>query len=296
VIFQNTGQPMAANAIMTATFQLGNSSAVRRRVTVLMQESDFSDLTACTFWLAPFQALATYTMRGFTTKAWTNATLSIYAASVGSETWTQVDNVTFERTPATAIGGTECVEPAAQPLVEPGPALPFHGLQMKPVIARGLLIGCMSFLMTACNSRLECDETMGGNEVSAIMSLKTIANAQAAYSSDCGNGGYTTSLRVLGEPPPGGTKAYLDPSLTQSENPEKRGYRFTLSAGAKSKAGPKDCHGHPTGQTFYATATPLKFYETGTRSFAMNQDVTVWMNGSSAAPIEPFSWPAVPVQ
>ncbi len=116
VIYQNTGQVMAANQIMTATFQLGNSSSVRKRVTVLLQESDFSDLTACTFWLAPNSPLRDFTMRGFATKAWTNATLAIYAASVGPQTWTRVDNVTFDRTPATAIVGTECVEPALAPL------------------------------------------------------------------------------------------------------------------------------------------------------------------------------------
>ena len=50
-------------------------------------------------------------MRGFATKPWTNATLAIYAASVGLQEWTRVDNVTFRRTPGTAIAGTECVEP-----------------------------------------------------------------------------------------------------------------------------------------------------------------------------------------
>ena len=160
---------------------------------------------------------------------------------------------------------------------------------MNPLIAT-LSIGWMAVLMTACGS------SVGGDETRAIVSLHAIGNAQMAYASGCGNGGYATSLRVLGEPPPGGTDAYLDPSLTQSEKPEKHGYRFTLSAGARSKAGPKDCHGHPTDQTFYATATPLKFGGTGTRSFATNQDVTVWQISSSAAPTEPFGAPAIPIQ
>ena len=43
---------MAANQILTATFQLGNSSGVRKRVTVILHDSDFCDLSACTFWLA----------------------------------------------------------------------------------------------------------------------------------------------------------------------------------------------------------------------------------------------------
>src|SRR5262245_31942264 len=165
---------------------------------------------------------------------------------------------------------------------------------MKPLIATGLLIGCMSFLMTACGPRLA--EKGLTNEVNAIASLHAIGDSQIAYASGCGNGGYATSLRVLGEPPSGGTEPYLDPSLTHSEKPETNGYRFTLSAGAKSKPGPKDCHGHPTDQTFYATATPLKFGGTGSRSFATNQDVTVWQISSSASPTEPFGAPAFHVQ
>jgi hypothetical protein len=120
VIFQNTGQAMAANTIMTATLLLGNSTSVRRRVTVLLQESDFSDLTACTFWLAPYQPLGTYTIRGFTTKPWVNATLSVYAASVGTQTWMRLGNVTLARTPAAQAEGTTCIEPAPAPLWDPG--------------------------------------------------------------------------------------------------------------------------------------------------------------------------------
>ena len=75
VILQETHAAMTAGQTMTASLQLGNSSAVRKRVTMLLHESDFSDFTACTFWLAPRAQLATFTMRGVTTRAWTNATV-----------------------------------------------------------------------------------------------------------------------------------------------------------------------------------------------------------------------------
>lgn len=112
VVLQTTGQTMAAGQILTATFQLGNSSAVRKRVTPLLHDNDFTDLSACTFWLAPGQPLLTYTMRMYATKAWSNATISFYAATVGAEQWTRLDNVTYQRTPGSAIVGTECVEPS----------------------------------------------------------------------------------------------------------------------------------------------------------------------------------------
>ncbi len=111
VVLQNTAQAMAAGQVITSTFDLGNSSAVRKRVTVLLHDNDFTDLTACTFWLAPGQPLSRYTVRTFTTEAWSNATLSIYPATVGLDQWIRLDNATLQRTPASAIVGTECLEP-----------------------------------------------------------------------------------------------------------------------------------------------------------------------------------------
>ncbi len=116
VVLQQTGQAATANQILTTNFQLGNSSGVRKRVTVLLHDNDFSDLAACTFWLAPGQALSNYALRSFATKAWTNTTLSFYPATVGVEQWIQLDNVTLQRTPGATALGTECVEPGAAPV------------------------------------------------------------------------------------------------------------------------------------------------------------------------------------
>jgi hypothetical protein len=109
-VLQATSQPMSAGQVVTSTFQLGNSSIVRKRVTVLMHDLDFSDLSACTFWLAPLQPLSTYTIRSFATKDWSNATVTVYAATTGPEQWTRLDNVTFQRS-TTSVLGTECIEP-----------------------------------------------------------------------------------------------------------------------------------------------------------------------------------------
>jgi len=97
--------------IVTAQFKLGNSSSVRKRVTVLLHDLDFSDLSACTFWLEPGQPLSDFGMRSYATRAWANATISIYAASVGDETWTRLDNVMLRKTPGGDTSGTNCVEP-----------------------------------------------------------------------------------------------------------------------------------------------------------------------------------------
>ena len=113
VVAQPTGQAMTGGQILTASFRLGNSSSVRKRVTVIVHDSDFSDFSACTFWLAPFQPLLPYSYRTYTTRPWANAMLSIYPATIGLAQWTRLDDVTFQRTPGSATVGTECLEPSS---------------------------------------------------------------------------------------------------------------------------------------------------------------------------------------
>lgn len=112
VILQHTFAPVAAGETLTAQFQLGNSSGVRKRVTVLLHDFTFGDLSACTFWLAPGQPLSDYTMRSYATQNWTDATISIYAATAGNDQWMRLDNVSLKKTPSAHIAGTDCVEPA----------------------------------------------------------------------------------------------------------------------------------------------------------------------------------------
>ena len=118
VVFQATAQPVTAGQILTATFQLGNSSPVLKRVTALVHDLDFSDLSACTFYLLPGQMLKTYVMRTYTTKAWTNATLSLYGATIGPDAWIRFDNASLRRTQAAATFGTDCEEPAVTAFVQ----------------------------------------------------------------------------------------------------------------------------------------------------------------------------------
>ena len=67
---------------MTATFDLGNTSNVRKYMKVLLvSDAGFSDLAACTFWLPPNAPLRTYQMKAYTTQAWTNAAVYFYASS-----------------------------------------------------------------------------------------------------------------------------------------------------------------------------------------------------------------------
>jgi hypothetical protein len=111
VVLQGTGQTMNNNQPMVADFLLGNSSNVRRRATVLIHDGNFSDLSACSFWLPPNMPLSQYTIKTFATKAWTNATVSVYAASVGTEQWFQLDDVVLRTASGQTTIGTACLEP-----------------------------------------------------------------------------------------------------------------------------------------------------------------------------------------
>ncbi len=112
VVLQQTNLALPLHTRLTATLSLGNSSPVRRRVTVIIHDNDFTDLAACTFWVAPGQALSTYRVKLYSTKAWTNATLSVYPAEVDAAQWIRLDDASLLVTPSAALTGTECIEPA----------------------------------------------------------------------------------------------------------------------------------------------------------------------------------------
>lgn len=135
---------------------------------------------------------------------------------------------------------------------------------------------------------------MVAQETAAVTSLGAINKAQMLYATSCGNGAFATGIAVLGVPSPGTTEPFLPADLTTSATPQKSGYIFTLGAGAGAIAGNPDCNGTATQTGYYATATPMQFGSTGSRSFATNASGTVWQVSAPTAPTEPFSAPATP--
>jgi prepilin-type N-terminal cleavage/methylation domain-containing protein len=136
---------------------------------------------------------------------------------------------------------------------------------------------------------------MSGNETSAIGGMRAVNTAEVSYSSACGNGAYSVTFDVLGNPPPGGNQAFLSEDLSKSsfgEMPQKSGYTYTLGAGMGGAAGPNDCNGVVTDVTFYSTAIPTSPASTGNRAFATSQAGAIWQdvaNAGAAAPGQPFT-------
>ena len=114
VVYQVTGAPVRG-ASLGAQFELGNNSRVRRRVTVLMLDADFSDSAFCRFSLDAGAPMRSYRMHAPTKKPWANAAIYFYATTIGNAAEAggrlQLDNVRMHRLSGSAMAAKECVEP-----------------------------------------------------------------------------------------------------------------------------------------------------------------------------------------
>ena len=113
VVLQATGAALPASAPLTATFQLGNSSPNRKRITAIIHDSDWSDQLVCSFWLPPNTPPRTYTMLSATGEAWSNAVFSFYGSPAENVGWIQLDNVSLIHDPALTLDSTLCIDPSA---------------------------------------------------------------------------------------------------------------------------------------------------------------------------------------
>ena len=134
---------------------------------------------------------------------------------------------------------------------------------------------------------------MTGNETSAITSLKAMAVGQVQYSTTCGNSGYATvAARAVRAARRRGRGLHFARPRSVGD-PASRAATTSRWCPAPARA-----PGRPTATAprrrprYYATATPMNFGTTGSRSFATNHSNAVWTVVAAAAPAEPFSAPA----
>ena len=83
---------------------------------------------------------------------------------------------------------------------------------------------------------------MSGNEASAIGSLRAINSGQATYASSAAQGGYATSLTILGTRCGTTGDGFVSPDLGARPRGVKSGYTIAI-AGNGTRAGPNDCNG-----------------------------------------------------
>ena len=126
---------------------------------------------------------------------------------------------------------------------------------------------------------------MSGNEASAIGSMRAVSSAQSAYSSAAGNGGYATTLVILGSSCGNSGQGFLPPDLSATASVNKSGYVVTMATAGVVLATPvTDCNAVATGSDFYATSIPATFGSTGNRSFATSAASTIYQVAGAAAP------------
>jgi glycosidase len=105
---QTTSTAVSAGTLLEGRIDLGNSSATRKRVMVLLHDADFTDLAACSFYLPASTPLTTHVIRAYASEAWTNVSMAVYASSADGQGWYQVDNASIRSRPTMTIDGTEC--------------------------------------------------------------------------------------------------------------------------------------------------------------------------------------------
>ena len=131
---------------------------------------------------------------------------------------------------------------------------------------------------------------MSGNESSAIGSLRAINSAQASYSSAAGQGGYATSLTILGTACAGGTQGFISPDL----NPATAGVTSNGATGViksgydvdlvgNGTAGPDDCNTTATNTDSTATGVPQTVGTTGQRGFNTAGAGTIFVDPAGGA-------------
>jgi prepilin-type N-terminal cleavage/methylation domain-containing protein len=123
---------------------------------------------------------------------------------------------------------------------------------------------------------------MAGNEASAIGSLRAINSGQAAYASSTGGGGYTVSLATLALGC-NGAQGFIGADLANASN-VKAGYTVTMGAATGAVTVVADCNNTNSWSGYVATATPITFNSTGTRSFATTPASTIFFNNTGTAP------------
>lgn len=125
---------------------------------------------------------------------------------------------------------------------------------------------------------------MSGNEAAAIGSLRAIVNGQGSYSTSCGQGGYATSLTVLGTPCAGGTQGYISPDLNPTTpgvtasgaGVLKSGYDIQLAG--NGVAGPFDLSGTATNTDYTTTGVPQTIGTTGQRGFNASSGASIFVD------------------
>jgi len=122
-IFQTMTPDFAAETEFELRFDMRNSGATQKRVTVVIWDAAFGRQRACSFWLDTSATLRTYQILGDVPDGttWTDVTVHFYASSsppAGNDGFYILDNVILRQRPDLPTQGSEiletlCIDPTA---------------------------------------------------------------------------------------------------------------------------------------------------------------------------------------
>jgi type IV pilus assembly protein PilA len=116
---------------------------------------------------------------------------------------------------------------------------------------------------------------MSGNEASAIGSMRAINSGQHTYASAAAQGGYATSLAILGAQCGSSGTGFISPDIGSAVGGVKSGYVIAID-GTVGNPGPNDCNGEASRSAYLATATPVTVGNTGGRSFITSEASSIY--------------------
>jgi Tol biopolymer transport system component len=110
VLLYDTHTALTANEGLEVVFRMGNNTAMRQRVRVMIHAGDFSDFQTCTFWLPPNTPLQTYRVQTYAGSDWADTVLSFYPMTAGVG-WIQLDDVGVRLDGTLPTDATRCIDP-----------------------------------------------------------------------------------------------------------------------------------------------------------------------------------------
>jgi type IV pilus assembly protein PilA len=129
---------------------------------------------------------------------------------------------------------------------------------------------------------------LSAQEAGAVGAMRAVSSSEATYASTCGAGGYAIDLADLAKPPPASAFAFISPDLG-SNGVTKSGYVFAIAKNGKPDTVDvvvASCNAAVAtrASSFFASAVPIIFGQTGNRFFATDTPGTIFVDQSAPIP------------
>ncbi len=133
----------------------------------------------------------------------------------------------------------------------------------------GMVLLLVLILMSPAGTAPPCGRRVGGNEPSAVGSVRTINTSCVSYASSYPERGFPHTLGQLGSPAPGEKEGPEHAGMIDSvlASGRKSGYVFTYTPGAPDAKG--------TIASYTVSARPQEFNKTGRRSFFTDETFVI---------------------